>query len=246
MLHEHAWRYRTGHCWWGAERGDPPLLAGFRQTQLHSPVYLLSCHLAVRPSSRSEGGDGRWKMDAIIDLERYPIHLQTEARTRLVETSRAQLREDGFVSLPNFVKRNVVDSATTAIVQLERDGVGFHSRESHNIFLEEHKVTNQTSSDLHPRFIELKSSKTLLNACDLAKSSIALEHLDTLFSSSLITEFVSEILQTNVHPSVDKYGMYYGNIYNESDGLSWHLDRSQFSISLTLQPSLGGQFEGDR
>ena len=146
-------------------------------------------------------------MDGIIDLERYPIHLQTEARTRLVETSRAQLREDGFVSLPNFVERNVVDSATAAIVQLERDGVGFHSRESHNIFLEEHKVTNQTSSDLHPRFIELKSSKTLLNACDLAKSSIALEHLDTLFSSSLITEFVSEILQTNVHPSVDKYGM---------------------------------------
>ena len=122
----------------------------------------------------------------------------------------------------------------------KRDGVGFHSCESHNIFLQDHKVTNQTSSDLHPRFIELKSSKTLLNACDLAKSSIALEHLDTLFSSSLITEFVSEILQTNVHPSVDKYGMYYGNIYNESDGLSWHLDRSQFSISLTLQPSLGG------
>jgi len=193
------------------------------------------------------GWSGCAIMKETIDLGRYPIHRrQTEAHTRLVETSRAQLREEGFVSLPNFVNRDVVDRVTAAIVQLERDGIGFYSRDSHNVFLEEHKVSNQSSSnDLHPRFIEMKSSKLILNACDLAESpSIALAHLDKLFSSSLVIDFISEVLETKVYPSVDQYGKYYANIYNESDGLSWHLDRSQLSISLTLRPSLsGGEFE---
>ena len=186
-------------------------------------------------------------MKNTIDLERYPLHLQTEARMRLVEVSRAQLKDEGFVSLPHFVQRDVVDGVTAVILQLERDGAGFYSRDSHNVFLEDHRVTN-SSNHLHPRFIELNSSKLILNACDLAQTpstSIgALDHLDKLFSSPLVIDFVSEVLQSKVHPSVDPHGKYYANVYNVSDGLSWHLDRSQFSISLTLRPALaGGEFE---
>ena len=185
-------------------------------------------------------------MKNTIDLERYPLHLQTEARMRLVEVSRAQLKDEGFVSLPHFVQRDVVDGVTAVILQLERDGAGFYSRDSHNVFLEDHRVTNQSSDQLHPRFIEQKSSKLILNACDLAQtpSTDALDHLDKLFSSPLVIDFVSEVLQSKVHPSVDPHGKYYANVYNVSDGLSWHLDRSQFSISLTLRPALaGGEFE---
>jgi hypothetical protein len=51
-------------------------------------------------------------------------------------------------------------------------------------------------------------------------------------------------MQTKLYPSTDPYGKFYANIFRESDGLNYHFDRSEYSISLILQPSEeGGEFQ---
>ena len=51
-------------------------------------------------------------------------------------------------------------------------------------------------------------------------------------------------MQTKLYPSTDPYGKFYANIFREGDGLNYHFDRSEYSISLILQPSEeGGEFQ---
>ena len=68
--------------------------------------------------------------------------------------------------------------------------------------------------------------------------------LNDLFTSQSFLNFISNILQTRLYPSTDPYGKYYANIFHVGDGLNWHFDRSEYSISLILQPAQeGGKFQ---
>ena len=180
---------------------------------------------------------------SIVNLTRYPI--QDERSTNyqsLLESSISQLDWQGFVSLPNFLRPDAIDDLTRAIVALEKKGVGFHSSDSHNVFLEDNGSSSSPSySSMHPRHIHLKSSKLILNAHDIAPYTTG---LNNLFLSQTFHNFISSILQTKLYPSADPYGKYYANIFHEGDGLNWHFDRSEYSIALTLQPSEeGGEFQ---
>jgi len=94
---------------------------------------------------------------------------------------------------------------------------------------------------LHPRNIHLKSSKLILNATDISPHTSG---LNNLFMSPAFLHFISSVLQTELYPSTDPFGKYYANIFHVNDGLNWHFDRSEYSISLILQPSEdGGKFQ---
>ncbi len=181
-----------------------------------------------------------------IDYSKYPIdQFENDNDGRynsLLQYSIKQINRDGFVSLPSFLLPDAVDALTSSILKLEEDGVGFYSTESHNVFLD----TDDESglSPLHPRRIQLNSSKLIINASDLQLSKEA-PNLDELFMSQRsILDFISSVMQTKLYPSTDPYGKFYANIFREGDGLNYHFDRSEYSISLILQPSEeGGEFQ---
>jgi len=181
-----------------------------------------------------------------INYSKYPIdqfeHDDDGRYNSLLQDSIKQMNRDGFVSLPSFLLPEAVDALTSYILKLEEDGVGFYSTESHNVFLD--TDVESGVSPIHPRRVQLKSSKLIINASELLLSKEA-PNLDELFMSQRsILDFISSVMQTKLYPSTDPYGKFYANIFREGDGLNYHFDRSEYSISLILQPSEeGGEFQ---
>ncbi|KAL7540083.1 hypothetical protein ACHAXR_009859 [Thalassiosira sp. AJA248-18] len=187
---------------------------------------------------------------SFINYSKYPINKfendDDGSFNSLLQSCISQMNRDGFVSLPNFLLPDSVASLTACVLQLEKDGVGFYSTDSHNVFLDEEDDESDVSSfsDIHPRRIQLNSSKLIINAHDLLLSPKA-PNLDDLFMSQpSILNFISSVMQTKLYPSTDPHGKFYANIFSEGDGLNYHFDRSEYSISLILQPSeKGGEFQ---
>lgn len=181
----------------------------------------------------------------MIDYEVYPIICTSAPEyVALVQTCREQLDKQGFVSLKHFLLPQSVDNLVSSVLNLE-NSAGFYSREHHSVFLEDNIDTSNdqnTSDSFHPRHIQLESSKLLINARDLAPH---VSELDYLYQSEAFLTFIKDVLQMNkLYPSTDEYGKYYANIFHVGDGLNYHFDRSEFSISLILQPAeQGGQFQ---
>lgn len=103
----------------------------------------------------------------IVNLQKYPINNE-EGSTRyqsLLQSSISQLNEKGFVSLPNFLRTDVIDELTSSILQLEQRGIGYVSNDTHSVFLEENDNSNENNaiekSSMHPRHIHRKSSKLI-------------------------------------------------------------------------------------
>ena len=188
-------------------------------------------------------------MMKIVNLNTYPIsNDESTSYQYIVKSSRSQLDRQGFVKLPCFLQAEIINKLTSSILELEQRGIGFYSNNSHNVFLEDDingsissESTSSPPSSLNPQRIQLKSSKLILNAHDLAAHT---SDLNDLFTSQFFINFISSILQTKLYPSTDPYGKFYGNIFHKGDGLHWHFDRSEYSISLILQPAEeGGEFQ---
>lgn len=182
-----------------------------------------------------------------INFSKYPIHLfENDADGRynsLVQNCIKQMNSDGFVSLPSFLLPDAVDRLTSCILELDKEGVGFYSTDSHNVFLDADEQI-VASSPLHPSRIQLNSSKHIINANDLLLAKEAPDLNEIFMSQRSVLNFISSVMQKKLYPSTDTFGKYYANIFREGDGLNYHFDRSEYSISLILQPSEeGGDFE---
>ena len=106
----------------------------------------------------------------IVNLNTYPINNKNGTSNQsIIQSSISQLNSQGFVKLPNFLQTKIVDELTSSMLQLEQRGIGFYSNNRHNVFLEDDGCSESTSSQpMHPHHIQLKSSKLILNAKDLA------------------------------------------------------------------------------
>ena len=94
----------------------------------------------------------------------------------------------------------------------------------------------------HPRNALLDSSKLIIDARDLEGPHFA--EMNELYESRAFIDFVGSVLGRELHPSADPHGKYYANVFRPGDGLEWHLDRSEYSVSLILRPaSVGGKFQ---
>ncbi|KAL3827217.1 hypothetical protein ACHAXA_006772 [Cyclostephanos tholiformis] len=180
----------------------------------------------------------------IVNIEKYPIDTKKDASgyEKLLQSSISQLTVQGFVALPDFLRPCAIDKLTSCILDLERRGVGFYSCDSHNVFLEEEGDSASFQSPTnHPRNVLLNSSKLIIDARHLAPHFV---ELTDLYESREFINFVGSILGTELHPSADPHGRYYANVFRPGDGLQWHLDRSEYSVSLILRPAhVGGKFQ---
>ncbi|KAL3783637.1 hypothetical protein ACHAW5_007421 [Stephanodiscus triporus] len=189
-------------------------------------------------------------LSEIINIAQYPIDGERGKSNpndyeKLLQSSIFQLDLRGFVSLSNFLRPDAMDKLTSCIMDLERRGAGFYSNDSHNVFLEEVEddsgsSMSSSSSMNHPRNVRLNSSKLILNAKRPRSARVRIERyvrvscefLDFRQFHPWIPNYTPPMIRTE--NTTRMYSV-------RGDGLQWHLDRSEYSVSLMLRPGAGSE-----
>lgn len=176
-------------------------------------------------------------LDSLIDFEHYPINdLSSTGGTKLAEKCRAELRAQGACRLDDFLRpealARMVDEANALI------DLAYRQDDVHNVYFEE---VDESLPESDPRRMLQHTSQ----------AAIAWDHtpptadIRRLYEWDGLTNFVATCLEKSVlYRSEDPLGACNITTYREGAELGWHFDRSEFSVTLMLQPAdEGGEFE---
>jgi hypothetical protein len=170
-------------------------------------------------------------MHDVIDLDRYPVD-----DPALVAELHDRLRHDGACELPGFVRAEAVEEAVREALVLSSGW--FATDELHTVYFE---PVDPAAERGDPRGMQLRSAKK-----QIAYDQIPLDSaVRRLYENAQTTRFVAAILgMDELHPLDDPLAAL-GYAYMEpGDTLAWHFDRSEFAVTLMLQPAeRGGAFE---
>ncbi|MCR9258802.1 MAG: hypothetical protein NXH95_03705 [Pseudomonadaceae bacterium] len=183
--------------------------------------------------SRAVGTSG------IVNDQAYPIadSLNT-ARKELVERLRAELEENLYCVLPEFV----TPEALAAMTQEAKDLQPYanHNNSLRNCYL--HRQKDETFPDDHARNLQDRSSVRMIAYDQLAEESV----LKAFYHSEDVRQLVSEIVnEGNLYENEDPYQPANYVCYQSGDESSWHFDAdNSFTMTLMIQPSsIGGEFQ---
>lgn len=180
-------------------------------------------------------------LSEVVNFAKYSLDPTTQGYDGLVSECRVQIKERGYVHLPDFVFVHAAKALAEEATMLAQRPETFKSFGEHNVFLcEEPEEELSSFSSTHPRRVKFRSSKTVVNANQILSTSA----LALLFSLPALQLFVKDVLQEDtLFESFDPVGKFYYNIFSPGDALGWHFDNSLFSVSLILQPcDEGGDF----
>jgi hypothetical protein len=171
-------------------------------------------------------------IDRIVDLDRYPLD------AGLVDECRAALRAEGAVKLDGFVRAEAVARMVDDARSLASRG--FPNDATHNAYYFDDEIDESLPAD-HPRRILVRSAQRAV-AMDLLPDGFAPR---AIYESPEITRFVADVLERDVlYRSDDPLDGCNLTVYEEGDELGWHVDQSEFSVTLMIQrPETGGDFE---
>ena len=184
----------------------------------------------LRPAARDVGG-------ALLDLDRYPIDdPYSPTCQRLVDDSRAQLRESGVAVLPGFVKPEVI--ATMAAEIQARAAEAYSCKGRHNVYL---KAPDLDLPADHPRNREIETQVGSI-AFDQIGPDAALRQL---YLWDPLATFVGAVLERQpFYRFADPLGACSVNVFRPGMGHGWHFDEAEFAVSLMLQTAeKGGEFD---
>ena len=176
-------------------------------------------------------------IDAIVDVERYPLADLDDVRTRqVVADARASLAQRGVAALPGFLR----PEAIAAIVGEVAAKLG----EAHledvwgTPYLD---LPDESFPEGHPRRA-MVLSRTWVLAYDLIVRTCPAR---VLYEWDGLTQFLGAVLdRTSLYRMADPLGAL--NLTAMADGhvQGWHYDSTDFVVSLALQTSdVGGDFE---
>jgi len=174
-------------------------------------------------------------IDDVVDFKRYPAlkhqedGMESKEWTSMIKSLQNEIREKGFVLLPNFLKQGAVAKVISEMEDMK--GKGFDSKQEFNIFLEERENHPPTHC----------GSKTIYDGGLIPATSV----LRVVYSWPPMLELLRCCFGLSaLYPSADEFGCIYLNVFKENDSLGWHFDRSEFSVNMMLYPSSsGGEFE---
>lgn len=178
----------------------------------------------------------------IVDLQRYPIDdLSTTKALQLIEKCQADFRTIGSVTLPGFIREDVIKKMAQEVEDLPAynrlevvptygTAIGHESESMRISYPPEHPVNRKWAQDLHA----------------VAADSIPIKSLiRQVYDSPEVAAFLAKVLNIDhLYQFADEFQCI--NIMYMYDGGSraWHYDGSDFVITLMLQPSdEGGEFE---
>ena len=172
----------------------------------------------------------------VVDLDRYPIHENNEARTQIVSSVQKDVRSVGCAVIKQFVK----PSAIPALVA-EGDKV---SHLGHRNFNRTNPYFTQLPADLpdtHPLRRFYDRSNAFVPADNFGEDSI----IRSLYEWPAFAPFIQEVLE---EPSFYRYADPLAdvviNLAEEGNGFPWHFDTNNYTVTLAIQNAeLGGEFE---
>ncbi len=173
----------------------------------------------------------------VIDLERYPITDRTHPAYRaLVTHSQSLLGQEGVAIFPGFVRDESV--ATMANQTLELHPRMFHFRENHTVYF---KPQEESVDSGHPLRRLMKTEKDTVAYADIPADNL----IRRIYESDEVLSFIKDVLGLDtLYRHADPLAALNLQGFTTGQQLGWHFDRSDFSVTLSLQAaSAGGDFE---
>ena len=172
----------------------------------------------------------------VVDLDRYPIHEDGEARTHLVSSVQKDVRSVGCAVIKQFVKPSAIPPLVA-----EGDKV---SHLGHRNFNRTNPYFTQLPADLpdtHPLRRFYDRSNAFVPADNFGEDSI----IRSLYEWPAFAPFIQEVLE---EPSFYRYADPLAdvviNLAEEGNGFPWHFDTNNYTVTLAIQNAeLGGEFE---
>ncbi|KJZ62921.1 HalD/BesD family halogenase [Pseudomonas fluorescens] len=173
----------------------------------------------------------------VIDLERYPITDRTHPAYRaLVTQSQSLLGQEGVAIFPGFVRDESV--ATMADQTLALHPRMFHFRENHTVYF---KPQEESVDSGHPLRRLMKTEKDTVAYADIPADNL----IRRIYESDEVLSFIKDVLGLGtLYRHADPLAALNLQGFTTGQQLGWHFDRSDFSVTLSLQAaSAGGDFE---
>ena len=172
----------------------------------------------------------------VVDLERYPIHVDGEARRQLVADVQKDVRSVGCAVIKQFVKPEAIPALVA-----EGDKV---SHLGHRNFNRTNPYFTQLPADLpdtHPLRRFYDRSNAFVPADNFGEDSI----IRAMYEWSSFAPFIQEVLE---EPSFYRYADPLAdvviNLAEEGNGFPWHFDTNNYTVTLAIQNAEhGGEFE---
>jgi hypothetical protein len=176
-------------------------------------------------------------LDTIVDLDRYPIdrlgHPEGDA---LVARCREMLSATGACQLHGFVRPDAV-----AALVAEADALrpsSHRTDDTHNVYFE--PIDDALPADDLLRRLQRSAKFTVGYDRIPADSPVR-----GLYETDEMTDFIGSALGIEeLYRDADSAAALSFAIFERGDQLGWHFDRSEFAVTLMLQPtSAGGAYE---
>jgi hypothetical protein len=172
----------------------------------------------------------------LIDLERYPIHLEGSERDRMLASIQEDLARDGCAILKGFLT-----SAGIAALTKEADSVaaGAHRSSSRTNAYFTQDDPNLPIDDPRRQFFH--RSNAFIPADNFTPNG----PLRSVHDSEGFERFIQDCLQEEkFYRYADPLADVIVNMADEGNGFPWHFDTNNFTVTLAIQNAeIGGAFE---
>ncbi|MGB7241160.1 MAG: 2OG-Fe(II) oxygenase [Sulfitobacter sp.] len=176
-------------------------------------------------------------MEQYLDLETFPLDQPESGRyAGLIARCRGELANGGLFNLDGFLRPEYAQAEADAL-RPAMNTVSFNHQRRHNIYFL--KSVPDLAPD-HPALALRETSNDTLCADQLGGSII-----ERIYNWTPLVTFLSAVMEKPaLFPMDDSLAKFNVMRYRTEQGLNWHFDRSEFTVTLLLQaPENGGVFE---
>lgn len=177
-------------------------------------------------------------LDRFVDLDRYPIHdVTSAARGELIADTLGQMRSHGCCRIPGFLRSEAIDAMRGEAVSLY--GQVHWSAQNHNPYF---SADDESLPTDHPKRIFQRRESGFISS-DLLLPASALRQI---YDSDVVLHFIWECLGIDqpVYRWADPLGRNPYGVQSTGQGLPWHFDGNEFTVSMLAQKAdSGGVFE---
>jgi hypothetical protein len=176
-------------------------------------------------------------LNQIVDLDRYPLdRLDLPEGEALIGRCRRSLTQTGACQLHGFVRPEAV---TRLVAEADSLRPSSHrTDDTHNVYFE--PIDDEPAAGDVQRRLQ-RSAKFTVGHDRIGPHS----PLRLLYQTDEMTAFVAGALGVaELYRDADPAGALSFAIFERGDELGWHFDRSEFAVTLMLQPSpAGGSYQ---